>query len=371
MNRILLYILVLGTLCGCSTDHVPTPVTPEEEVDGMGCTINFSTNRFYDVTTESRAGIIEDNYLPQGSVVGIYALKTIWQEKEGDIEILPTTWAGNHLQYDFKNEPYQSEGNSGKLTSVNASIPRFPSYDNAALSIYAYYPHSTDIVYNPNATKPSAPKVKVKINHNPTLTEDFLYTGKIDAYPQGEPTKINLPFKHALARLRFKLFTNDVSFTNSDCHKLTKIVVKTNNNQIGYMNLENGDINGEDGQENTEFEYILPKPYEIVASKKGDATLTEAEFLLIPDENAINEIILYVKDEYDNEQAYTAYSYYPRKNDPKRLMAGKVHTVNVEYRSRANFECAITAWVEEIIQGEDVDIDEDNEVENENFKRIK
>lgn len=367
MNRILLYILLLGALYGCSTDNAPTPMTPEEEADGMGYAIHFSTNRIYDITTdittESRAGIIEGTYLPQGSVAGIYALKTFWQEEEGEKKVLSATWAGNNLQYDLKNEPYQSEGSTGKLTSVNGSIPRFPSYDNAALSIYAYYPHSTDIDYNPNATVPTAPKVKVEINRDATLTEDYLFTGPIDAYPTGEPTTIHLPFKHALTQLNFKMFTNDVSFTDAYCHKLTKIVVKTNNNQSGYMDITNGDIQTIDG-ENTVFEYELPEPFKIIKNKDPQ---TGAKFLLIPNENAINEIILYVEDENGNVASYQAYNYYPRMNDPKELIAGSVHTVNVEYRSRASFECAITAWEEETFDGEDMDIDEDNDKSNENF----
>lgn len=366
MNRILLYILFLGTLYGCSTDNIPTPINPEEEASGMEYTIRFSSNISYNISTESRAGIIEDTYLPQGSVTGIYALKTTWQEVEGKKVVQPGTWDVNNLQYDFKNEPYESEGSTGKFISQNGCIARFPSHDYAALNIYAYYPYSTTtIVYDTN--KQDAPQLKVDIKQDASLTEDYLYTGLVDAYPTGESTTINLPFKHALTRLRFQIYTNDASFTDTYCHQLTKVVVKTNNNQSGYMNIENGAITRVKGN-NTTFEYILSEPYDIV---KRNERPTVAEFLLIPDENAINEIILYIQGEAGEPQPYTAYSFYPKKKDPKKLEAGCVHTVNVEYRSRASFECAITGWETETINNSDFDINDDNDMENENFEGVE
>ena len=368
MNRILLYILIIGTLYGCSSDNVPTPMIPEEEVSDMGSIVSFSSNISYETNVESRAGILEGSSLPQGSKIGIYALKTSWTNVNGEKLVQPVSWNETNFQYDFKNEPYVTEGNSGHFTSLNGSIGRFPTYDNAALKFYAYYPYTPeDIVFTSNGVNPSAPKLKVEIKDKADLTEDYLYTGKIDAYPTGDRTTINLSFKHALTRLQFNMYTKVINYTQTDCALLTKIVLKTNYNQSGYMNIETGEIESVEGN-NTELEYKLTEPYKIYNGRID--TKTGIEFLLIPSDNAIKEIIVYVQtNENEEAQPYTAYT--QRKDGAKQLKAGAVYTVNVNYRTRANFECDITGWLDNTSSNGNFNIGEENNTENDNFVRVE
>lgn len=369
MNRFLFYILFLLTISGCSTDNLPNNNNSEEESEILDYFINFNNGVSYKTST-SRAGVMETSYLPKGIVVGVYALKSIWQETNGEKWVESgVTWNVNNIQENFYNTPYESEGSSTRLFSQDGSIGQFPKEEQAALKFYAYYPYSEEIKYNPDLSIPDAPKLKITINPDMATTEDYLYTGTVDAIPEGEYTYIHLPFKHALTRLSFNLFTNDVNFTDAHCHKLTKIELITNNHQGGYMNIADGKIEPEDG-ENTFFEYILPEPFKILESKKGDATKTGADFLLVPGNNAINSIILYVVDEKGVEHQHTAYSYYPSMTDPKNLAAGSIHTVNVEYRSRVNFGCSIVGWEEQIPDG-DFDINTDNDTQNPNFEGVE
>lgn len=355
MNKALLYISLLLALMGCSNEHVPA----EEELDLENLCISFGTEVFYKTKESSRAGVIETVYLPQGHTVGVYALKTRWEEDDyGQPAVIQASWSYENIQENFNNEPYVSTGSSQKLTNNNPG--KFPPDKNSALSFYAYSPYTPNIVYDPELSNPKAPKLEIVINENMATTEDYLYTGRIDKIPTGQHTIVNLPFKHALTRLTFRVFTNDVKYTDQNCPKLKGIKVITNNHQGGYLNIYDGNIEKSTGSNNT-FEYVLQTPYSIIESKTGDDTYVGADFLLIPGNNVIHSIILTIDDENGEEQEYTAYSYYPSETDPKNLSKNTIHTVSIEYNERANFRCSIQQWEETEYgkeENEKIEIDE-------------
>ena len=360
MNKTLLYLSLLLALFGCSNENIST----EGEIDLENLCVSFDSEVFYKTTVSSRAGVIETVYLPQGHTVGIYALKTQWEEDDyGQPAVIQATWANENIQENFNNEPYVSAGSSKILKNGNPG--KFPPYKNSAMNFYAYSPYSPTIIYDPELSNPKAPRLEVVINENMATTEDYLYTGRVDKIPTGEVTTVNLPFKHALTRLNFKVFTNDVKYTDQSCPKLKKIQVNTNNHQGGYLNIYDGSIETSEGNNNT-FEYILQNPYTIIESKKGDDTNIGADFLLIPGNNVIYSIILTIDDENGEEHAYTAYSYYPSETDPKNLSKNTIHTVSIEYNERANFTCSIQDW--EITEygkeeNEKIEIDENDIIE--------
>lgn len=340
IHKIITIIITCLAMWSCSSSQ-EEPVTPEKPLVPIDRKAVFRNDVSYKYAVSSRAGAIETNYLPKDHVVGIYGLNTTWGTNTDGNYVNLVTWATENINENLKNEPYVSAGSSTVLNSQKTFT--FPNGEEAAMLFYGYSPYDENIIYTDNLSTPKAPRLKIDINQSMEMTEDYLYTGTVKVIPEGETTPVHLPFKHALARLNFRVYTNDVNFTDAYCPKLKKIQIITNNHQGGYMNIHDGTIEPGNG-ENITFNYELSSPYKITQSKKGEATETGAKFLFLPNDNAINSIILFVEDENGENKEYIAYAYYPAKNDPKKLMAGYVYTINIEYNVRSSFVCSITSW---------------------------
>ena len=325
-------------LIGCTNENVPTQKT---------CYVSFSNGVSYDITGNiSRAEVFEGTFIPLDKIVGVFGFESTWQDQPlTDHVIINPIWDMDDIAPYCDNAIYRSLGISTTLQSVNGDLLEFPKYDKSALVFYAYHPYSESLIFDEENEKNKGPKIAIDIDPNMITTKDYLYTENVPVVPTGEKTIVNLPFKHALSLVHFEIFTNDSKYTGNNCPTLTDITIVTKENQTGWMYIKDGKIeSNSETASNTEIHYKLPKPFPISVNNQNRDT--NAKFLLIPAKNAIDKIILTVKnpdkEEPDSHIAYLQTNENPEKNI--ELIRGAKHTVSIEYNVRINIHNSVETW---------------------------
>lgn len=338
MNRKLLYILITIILTGCSSEDTPV---------NESCYVSFINGISYDITQNfSRADVFEYDFIPKDKTIGVFGFQSAWvnQQKPENV-IIPEYWKDTELQPNCINAGYISMGESKALKSTNNINLEFPDTDNSALVFYGYHPYtnSTEITMDDLSR---GPKIAIDVDSTMVTTKDYLYTGSVPAVPTGNRTNINLPFKHALSLVHFKVFTNDAKYSDNNCPLLTQITITTKNSQTGWMYIEDGSIGANpDAEEKRTITYKLSRPFPIYPKKDEKETYTDAKFLLIPATNAIESITLTVTDTDKETRKYIAYSQndLDQKNNIE-LIKGAKHIANIEYNVRIQITNSVETW---------------------------
>ena len=337
MYRNFINILITTVLIGCSGQDIPIQET---------CYVSFSNGVFYDITnTLSRAEVFESNFIPKDKIVGIYGFESTWNTLKAPEDVtIDNNWEIDDIRINCNNAAYVSQGVSKILRSTNNSELTYPAGEKAALVFYGYYPYSDNLVFDEVNEQDKGPKIAIEIDPTMKTTKEYLYTGSVPSVPSDTRTTINLPFKHALSLLHFKIFTKDSKYTGNNCPQLTHITVTTKESQTGWMYIKDGSIGQNQGAATkTTFTYELPTPFKI--SVNNEDSDTKAKFLLLPANNAIDKIILTIKNTDGSTEDHIAY----KQNDlnPGRnveLIKGARHIVNIEYNVRIQITNSVETW---------------------------
>lgn len=342
-------------LCSCRHDHHEImEIITDEDVENItewgDPTFKISYDVSYDDAgkeqDQTRANtLIETTYIPQGEVLGIYGVMTTSApalDNSHYVPEFPYTWSINMLNTNFINEPYVSPGEKGYLYSENGAHAKYEKVHS--LYLFAYYPYTaSDIIYNPHLADPVAPQLPIHVNQNMEHTPDYLFGSVGGVWGQDDVLKLGM--RHALSRVKVKIFTNNESYTSDFCPKVRRVIIETNDPQDGWMNIASGNIKRNDLSSNKHFEYDLTEsPYLIYSGKSEDEIDTNADFLFLPSSNAFSKISFEVEDEMGGVNTYTPYSYLPSANDPKKIYSGHIHTIVVEYNVRSTLGCSIIGW---------------------------
>lgn len=265
-----LNILIASLLfAGCSNE-LPFPERPAQEegpIVRFVCSVDAELDSL--ITPETRA-VITGTHITDGQHVGIYAMKGFWGSNgQTNLNITPASpWDISNIQrLGFQNGEYEPRVESSLqeqiyiLRSVGEIVGRFPAGTadaEGALRFYAYYPYSSDVIYTGEGIDggpAAAPSIPVVINENLNVTNDYLYTGRIDA--RSSDTPVNLPFRHALGRMDIYATTSNPDFSGRNVPEIKKIIVSTMKPQQGYMNIETGRITPAQGvKDKYDFTYI-------------------------------------------------------------------------------------------------------------------
>ena len=259
MNLKVIYSSLLILLVSCTSELPQAPDLVQGQEPGVPVSFTYAVETKQDI--DSRAPI-EYKYLPDGSQIGIYALGGTMNENDEFIYTDSSNpWAENNLQQNFLNACYEAQTQTYDNGSVHRLVAKektgsFPNTDNAALTFFAYYPYTEEVVFERELIDPLAPKIPIKIDNEVDNTPDYLYTGPITAKASSdEPTNLN--FKHALAKLEIYITTDATNekqnFTARKCPKVTRIEIGTNSPQEGTLNLATGEIKPNDNSEYWDF----------------------------------------------------------------------------------------------------------------------
>ena len=338
MIRIFCTILMIMIMIGCTSEVAPVDET---------CYVNFSNGVSYDVKANiSRAEVFDGTYIPTGNIVGIYGFQSAWQNQATAANvIIDPNWNINNIIPKCNNADYKSLGKSTTLQPISGQVFEFPSGNNSALVFYAYHPYSESLIFDEENDENKGPKIAIDIDPNMITTKDYLYTESVPVVRAGKNTVVNLPFKHALSLVQFEIFTNDSKYTGNNCPQLTDITIVTKESQTGWMYIKDGKIEyNEEVLTNTEIHYELPKSFPI--SVNNEIHEVNANFLLIPAKNAIDKIILTIKDP-NKVESDTYIAYLQSDDDPEKnieLIKGAKHTVTIEYNVRTTIHNSVETW---------------------------
>ncbi|MGL5981245.1 MAG: fimbrillin family protein [Phocaeicola sp.] len=344
-----LFFVAIVTGCSNHSSHHSPEIPVDSTLISFGSGIAYSSTSIANEpapANNSRA-VINTTYLPKDSLVGIYALQTEWIWENEQKVVQNVAWWGVNIFPIFNNSCYVSQGKSGNLFSKDGTKPAYPDYENSALIFYSYYPYTTNVIYDPYQTESRAPRIPITISSTMEKTSDYLYTGGVKCIA-GDDYRIELPFKHALTRLRFKIRTDDPTITNRKPLVVKNITVETNSHQGGNMNLSTGDITpNRDGG----LTFSYDTDFAFYAGLPEEDSYIGADFLFLPSKNAIYSIELSIlMQDGKTTETFQAYDF---ETDPSiELVKGSIHTAKIRYSSRANLQCTITGWEEEIIDGE-------------------
>lgn len=344
MNKINSLLFILLTSCTSEFSEAPALNGQEQETP-----VQFSIS--IEQEELGRAAITTEA-LPDGSEVGIYALKGIIEDsvfsvtertEEGYI------WHEDNIQMNFTNAKYKAETYTHitnqktyhqLVPAAGTTTGKFPT--NGALRFYAYYPYSADVVVGKDAmgtNKPLTPDIDVRIGNSIEETEDYMYTGAIDV-PATQNEPVDLRFKHALGRLNIYVHTTKTYRTYP---KIEKIYIDTYCSQEGKMNLSTGKITcGDEGY------YYFSKDFKnnnYTIKKKTDNMMPIYCNMFIPDNEDqdifLHEIKLYVKEYIDSTKVYNdakeiTILYDQLLNENIKLYAGKITNLYINYNPKNN-----------------------------------
>ncbi|MGL5937505.1 MAG: fimbrillin family protein [Phocaeicola sp.] len=333
MKRYTTLVSLLAVLTSCST-NIPVP---EEVPLAQDTLVYLSYGLSTQINPSSRAPI-ETTYLPNGSKVGVFGLKSRYINGEYVLIENPTKpWAEVNVQKNLLNAPYTaSVSTSGGITittldpdGIRAS---YPSCENGALQFYAYYPYTSEIEYDGALVKPTAPCVPVHIEKSLDATIDYLYASKQN-FLGGQKKPASLTFHHALSRLNFRLYTENPSFVGDYSPVLQEIEVNTRIAQRGKMSLDNGDILTDETVEDDQFTQTVN--YQIDVRHMTDSeTDTGGHFFFIPAvrvSQVIKSIVFKVYHPSDGTTSRLKIYDYKTAAKQIELKKGVVTTLNLKY----------------------------------------
>lgn len=319
MKKIGINLLLLAVLAGCGSNE--DVVLPGGGSTDEGVMVNFCSG----IQTKA---VIENAYFDTGAEIGVYGLNAT------NVTMAGTNWdtSDRTLAANLDNGKYTATLWDGSKQELQATtIAKFPVGDDAALVFYAYYPFNASIA-TPATGAPVVPVAVTTIAETP----DYLYTGALPTAVTANP--INLPFKHAMARLDFSIKKKDATVPDT---KLLGVTVVMKNGQKGEMSLTDGTITlaaANDGETT-------------IAGGTLDIDITSAEtgvgtkFLLIPGDDAIEKIILSLQRNDFSANGVATYTYVVPADSPINLKAGMITTLHLLYDPKdVNFTATIEAW---------------------------
>ena len=141
----------------------------------------------------------------------------------------------------FCNNLYNAEFTGslpGNIKPADGVTPAFPIEENSAVAVYAYSPHrENQLVVGDTSCYVRLDLIKEK------MSNDYCYTGKVFREKEGfkEDDKINLAFKHAFAKVKFKfnIVTSQRALT---LFLIDSLDVGIGENGKGLLDLKNGNF---------------------------------------------------------------------------------------------------------------------------------
>ena len=328
-TNILFYFgVTLSLLTGCNQENsVVPPLSGEENVEVC---LNASVSTIE--TTITRSGIITGTTLEERAPVGVFGL---------------TEQGGNFIEPYLKNLEYLNVGPSGALTIADGSTVNYPPGQDK-LYLYAYYPYTTDVSTDGNGNA----SIPVNGTKGSEAVTDYLYTGMITGSKAlaAAGNKVSLPLKHALAILRFNIYTNTHDYTEDSHPILISISFTTREGQEGTMDLATGVITSNNSSNRTAvFLDYQAENLGIIANK---APIVK-DYLLFPYEAAENSAIrkltlnVSMPEETENKEIVVFDEADKDENQNKvivRLKAGYITTINIKYTQSMAAKASVSEW---------------------------
>lgn len=324
MNKLILGTCLLAALSGCGKDDAAD--NPGVTNGGVEVKFNSGVSTLIPTTVTTRGGAI-NTFIPRGEHVGIYGIPAI--KSNPDNYTIDQFTDEGQFQKNLFNANYEVMSGSGTTSVLQQQfVAKFPSnksgYD--ALSFYGYYPY-TDTQNIEDLGKGYA-YIPIRINKdNMTQTNDYLYTGQ---YISGiTTTAVNLPFKHALAKLVFRIYASDLATIGKNPVRINSITVQAYYSTDGYMDLRTGEITPNKSYVPVSFTYPLTDSY--VAIESTPATVAPVtDFLVVPGDKiaVISCSLTETKTNYTKE--YVIYDIDEYLNTPEgRIIPQKGEAINV------------------------------------------
>lgn len=243
MKKVIFNSLLI-LLVSCTSE---LPVTPDlEQGQEQEVPVQFSVTVNPIENDNSRATINE--FLPENSEVGIYAIKG--EIVNGNFSVTENKtegywWHNSNIQDNFLNAKYIASNDQYHQLLPAGATGSFPK--EGALQFFAYYPYDENVSIgskedaNGNIV-PIAPKLNIVIGDNEEETQDYMYTGAVNASSKNIVTNLN--FKHALGKLRIYVYTNlDLgNLEEEDYPYVNNLTITTQKSQEGTMDLATGEI---------------------------------------------------------------------------------------------------------------------------------
>lgn len=329
MNKLIigsLSLLLLYSCKGSDDTEIHIPDTKGVEIS-FGSQVSSSSISSSVTSTSTRDVFENGSGLPVGHRVGVYGIPAlIGDEASYTLEKFANE---DEFQEFLYNASYEVMSTTvSKSTLSQTFIAKFPAIATGknALSLYGYYPYTSNV-----GTSLRGFTIPIELNQNDMAkTTDYLYTGQIMAPVQKDP--VELPLKHALARLDFKLYSTDNWILDNPV-ELESIEIKANRSTIGTMDIRDGAIQSTSSAL-TPYTYPTPgKVVEHIFDSEVGTLLPNlepiAKCLLMPFNGSISTIVCNFKDADGTKKKYTVYD---RKSGPSIVLEkGKITTINLLY----------------------------------------
>lgn len=348
MNKLIIGTLSLLLLYSCKSNddtEIPIPENNEGVEIHFGSQVSSSVLSSSVTSTSTRGAFENGSGLPKGHVVGVYGIPAIvGQDKDYILKNFPDE--DQYQEYLF-NASYNVMETSGTKSSLSQTFTaKFPAANTGknALSLYAYYPYTSEV-----SSSEFGFTIPIQLNRiDMTKTADYLYTGQIMAPVQKDP--VELPLKHALARLDFKIYSTDPWILDHSV-AVESIEIQANRESTGTMNIQDGAIISS-GSTSTQYIYPTPnKEVEHIFPEEVESRLPKltpvAKCLLMPYSASISSIVCNFKDADGTPKKYIVYK--RGNNNPIILEKGKITTINLLYLPKdIKISAKIEMWGESI-----------------------
>ncbi len=314
-NLSILFGLALLMLTGCEQDTTATLPQPGEEP----AEVLFSA-RIAQVDISTRA----NNYTPQeafqsGNKIGLFGWKTQITDEN---------------QY-LGNVKLVSNEDGSSLTADGQKI-YFP-VQTQTLQLCAYYPYSnTDVSGN-------HVNIRSELESPSTAITDPLWGQTSVTKPTNStPATANFSMDHRMGRLKIYVYQDPaISGTNY----LTKIQVVFYNQQIGTMNITNGQINAANNTETTYTDSYptTALPTDATGDPQYDHTILPAE--AISTNSAVKSITITIASESEPDSPGNYVIYDATSGSPAiKPTNGGVTRINVKFNPSTSLSSNINGW---------------------------
>ncbi len=327
----ILYLgVALSLLTGCDNNTAIAPPCGEGPVE-----VSLSASVSIIETTVTR-NIITGNTLEERAEIGVFGLT----KKDG-------SFADPYLS----NQQYLYAGPNGQLLAqpANTVINYPPGQDK--LHLYGYYPYTGQVATDRDGNA----SIPVKGTTGSEEVTDYLYTGAMTGSKAlaaaGGDYRVSLSLKHAMAILRFNIYTDTRAYTPDSHPLLNSLSFTTREGQEGTMDIRSGAITSADTDNTTPatFDYTA-ESLGIIAG--GDPIIKD--YLLFPYEHAEHSALrkltlnvqmpgeavpkdIVVFDETDTDEN--------RHKVIVKLKAGYITTVNIKYTQDMAARANVNNWM--------------------------
>lgn len=343
MNKFIIGVLSLVLFSCCSKEDINDDDTPE--LNGEEIEVSFSSGVTTAIPTSSLGTRVPlEGAIPTSSVIGIYGIPSIYNEKEKY-----TLDKFAELE-DFQEHLYNAKYEATEISATKSSLKqaykaKYPSNQSGmdALSFYAYYPYTESPVYVPRRGF----SIPVALNKdNMAEAIDYLYTDQTTVKISLKP--VTLEFKHALARLDFKIYSDkgDLQIPGKKI-RINSITIQALCSATGTMRLATGGVK-EDNTNLETYVYTLTNSYIDRAASEAEISELDAKakFLMIPAGDCITSVKLSLTPEGKDTEEYTIYNMAETETDKRiKLLQGEIITMNILYTPKdAVVDAALSKW---------------------------